>query len=94
MSSGESGKVKRVVLLALVCAGCAAAPVIVLREGPAVDIAEEARATVESVQVASPAVVSVEPPAREVPVEPVVKIIAAPAAEPNQNDLLRSLSFG
>lgn len=94
MSSGENGRAKRVVLLALVCAGCTAAPVIVLREAPGVGIPLEARPPVATVQPAAPPALSVEPPEPELPVARLAEVAVAPPLAPNLNDQLRGLSFG
>lgn len=94
MSSGESGKVKRVVLLALVCAGCAAAPVIALRETPEATDPVVAPAAVVADQAPAPAVSIVETPAIEPPIPATVEIAAVRQPEPDLNDRLRGMTFG
>lgn len=94
MSSGESGKVKRVVLLALVCAGCAAAPVIALRETPEATDPVEAPAAVVLDQALAPAVTTVEGPEPELPIPVAIEVAVARQPEPDLNDRLRGMTFG
>ena len=94
MASSDSGKVKRVVLLALVCAGCAAAPVIALREAPLQEPIEPQPHS--PAVVASPAVI--EPEAASPAPAPQATVAAEvpprPAAEPDLNERLRGMAVG
>lgn len=95
MASSDSGKVKRVVLLALVCAGCAAAPVIALREAPLEEpiIAPELRtaAAVTTPAVPEPEIAS---PASAPPAIVAAEAVPRPAPEPNLNERLRGMAVG